>query len=352
MSDNYHEDVHRQSTIKLRRRLRELPPFVQDFFRGVSDTTSIQTRIGYVYDLKIFFTFLSEERVEMEGKAIDAFDPQDLQKITVDAIEEFMEYLNYYIRNEKTKSLEFQNTEQGKSRKLSAVRTFLNYFYKKGDIVSNPAMLVDLPKLHEKSIIRLEVDEIARLLDEAESGAHLSDRQKLYHQHTKTRDAAILTLLLGTGMRVSECVGVNISDVDFAVNGVKVTRKGGNETILYFSGEVERALRDYLETRLDEPARESDRAALFLSLQNRRISVRAVELLVKKYARLVNPLKKISPHKLRSTFGTQLYHETGDIYLVADVLGHADINTTIQHYAAMDDEKRRSAARRVKLREE
>ena len=91
--------------------------------------------------------------------------------------------------------------------------------------------------------------------------------------------------------------------------------------------------------------------ALFLSLQNKRISVRAVEKLVKKYSSLVTNLKKITAHKLRSTYGTSLYRETGDIYLVADVLGHKDVNTTRKHYAAIEEERRRKAANAVKLRE-
>ena len=92
--------------------------------------------------------------------------------------------------------------------------------------------------------------------------------------------------------------------------------------------------------------------ALFLSLQNRRITVRAVENLVKKYSKLVTNLKNITPHKLRSTYGTSLYRETGDIYLVADVLGHKDVNTTRKHYAAIEDDRRRKAAKYVHLRED
>ncbi|MGI6004428.1 MAG: tyrosine-type recombinase/integrase, partial [Christensenellales bacterium] len=90
----------------------------------------------------------------------------------------------------------------------------------------------------------------------------------------------------------------------------------------------------------------------FLSLQKRRISVRAVQELVKKYASIAAPLKKISPHKLRSTYGTALYQQTGDIYLVADVLGHRDVNTTRKHYAAMNEDKRRLAARAITLRDD
>jgi site-specific recombinase XerD len=90
--------------------------------------------------------------------------------------------------------------------------------------------------------------------------------------------------------------------------------------------------------------------ALFLSLQKKRLTTRAVENLTKKYAIGAAPLKHITPHKLRSTYGTNLYRESGDIYLVADVLGHADVNTTRKHYAAINEDRRRDAAKLVKLR--
>ena len=102
-----------------------------------------------------------------------------------------------------------------------------------------------------------------------------------------------------------------------------------------------------VNTSLPEPGHED---ALFLSLQKKRLNVRSVENLVKKYAKIVTPLKKITPHKLRSTYGTNLYRETGDIYLVADVLGHEDVNTTKKHYA-LEDERRRSARNKVQLRD-
>ena len=175
--------------------------------------------------------------------------------------------------------------------------------------------------------------------------------QKKYHNKTKIRDLAILTLLLGTGIRVSECVGIDISNLDFETNGMKIHRKGGADVILYFGEEVREALLDYLEEREKIIPKEGSEDALFLSMQKRRISVRAVENLVKKYARPVTPLKTITPHKLRSTYGTQLYQETGDIYLVADVLGHKDVNTTRKHYAAMEDQRRRMAAGKIQLRE-
>ena len=181
----------------------------------------------------------------------------------------------------------------------------------------------------------------------------MAGQKKVYYEKTKDRDLAIVTLLLGTGIRVSECVGLDVTDIDFNTNGIRVIRKGGSEMIVYFGDEVEKALKDYINgsRKLVNP-QEGHENALFYSTQRRRIGVKAVENLVKKYSRQVTPLKKITPHKLRSTYGTTLYQETGDIYLVADVLGHKDVNTTRKHYAAQDESRRRSAANVVKLRKE
>ena len=353
MSQNYHENISLQNTMRLRERLNELPPFLKTFFRNIEDYTSSRTRIGYAYDLKVFFDFLVRETAHFGGKTVESLTVEDMKRITVEDIEEFMDYLSYYVKNiDEESTIEIQNQERGKSRKLFAVRAMFSFFYKKRLIESNPSELVDPPKLHEKSKVYLEVDEIARLLDEVESGEHLTDKQKQYHAKTKVRDLAILTLLLGTGIRVSECVGLNIQHIDFENNSFMVTRKGGDQAILYFGREVNEALALYLESREQMPAKTGHEDAFFLSLQNTRLTDRAIQQLVKKYAKLITQLKKITPHKLRSTFGTNLYRETGDIYLVADVLGHADVNTTRKHYADTQREQGRRAVRNITLRED
>ena len=195
---------------------------------------------------------------------------------------------------------------------------------------------------------------MASLLDYIEECSDsLTERQKIYYNITKYRDLAIVTLLLGTGIRVSELVGLDLDHIDFKNNGITVTRKGGNQMIVYFGDEVCDVLVNYIENvRSTITPLKGHENALFLSIQKKRISVRAVEDLVKKYAKAIVPYKKITPHKLRSTYGTALYQETGDIYLVADVLGHKDVNTTKKHYAALDDSRRRQAASAVRLREE
>ena len=272
-----------------------------------------------------------------------------LDQIKALDLEEYQEYLKVYQTGDKTET----NGERGLKRKISALRSFYAYFYKREMIETNPTVLIDVPKIHDKSIIRLDTDEVALLLDYIEHcGDQLTGQKRVYYEKTKERDLAIVTLLLGTGIRVSECVGLDIEDVDFKNNGIKVTRKGGNEMVVYFGPEVEKALKRYIEVRENIIPLEGHEHALFYSAQRRRIGVQAVENLVKKYASQITTTKKITPHKLRSTYGTTLYQETGDIYLVADVLGHKDVNTTKKHYAAIDDARRRQAAKAVRLRED
>lgn len=346
----YHEQKYIDNTLRLRAVLKTLPPFAKDYFRAVEPTTSARTRISYAYDIRVFFHFLMESNPLYRDYTMDQFTLSDLEKLEPVDIEEYQEYLKVY-ENEDNKQV--TNTEKGLARKMSALRSFYGYFYKRQAITKNPTLLVDMPKLHEKAIIRLDADEVAKLLDYVDHGGdNLTGQRKAYFEKTKNRDLAILTLLLGTGIRVSECVGLDIQDVDFKNNGIKVTRKGGNEMVVYFGKEVENALKSYLyTTRQNTTPLQGHENALFLSTQRRRMGVQAVENMVRKYAREVTPNKKITPHKLRSTYGTALYKETGDIYLVADVLGHKDVNTTKKHYAAIDENRRRQAAGAVKLRD-
>jgi integrase/recombinase XerC len=343
---NYHDQININNDLKLREMLKELPRFCMTFFRGIEYTTSSRTRIAYAYDLGVFFNYIKDTNPAYADIEINHFSIDILNKITVDDIEEYLDYLKVYSKN----SSEHTNREKGIKRKLSSLKSFYNYFFCNQIIEDNPAAKVRMPKLHESEIIRLDSDEVERLLDEVESGDNLTKSQKKYHDKTKLRDTALLTLLLGTGMRVSECVGIDINDVDFKNSGIKVRRKGGYEAIVYFGDEVEIALLNYLEYRNTIKPVAGHENALFLSLQNKRISVRSVENLVKKYSGLITTLKHITPHKLRSTYGTNLYKETGDIYLVADVLGHKDVNTTRKYYAAIEDRRRYNARNEVSLR--
>ena len=351
MSDKkttYREHTDMENTLKLRQVLATLPPFCKDYFRAIDTTTTAKTRISYAYDIRIFFQFLLDENPAFKDHAMTDFTVDVLDQIKAVDLEEYQEYLKLYQSGDKTET----NGERGLKRKISALRSFYAYYYKREMIHTNPTVLIDVPKIHEKSIIRLDTDEVAMLLDYIEHcGDTLTGQKRVFYEKTKERDLAIVTLLLGTGIRVSECVGLDIEDVDFKNNGIKVTRKGGNEMVVYFGPEVEKALKRYLEVREGITPLAGHEHALFYSAQRKRIGVQAVENMVKKYSRQITTTKKITPHKLRSTYGTALYQETGDIYLVADVLGHKDVNTTRKHYAALEEQRRKQAANAFHLRE-
>ena len=348
MSD-YSDHRAKELLLLTREVLKELPEVCSEFIRAIEFTTQPLTRYAYACDLKLFCEYLVAEIPKFADGQIALLEPEDFEKVTPRDLRTYLEYLGFYIKD----GSEHSNAEAGKTRKLATLRSFYEYMFKSELIHTDVSRLVEMPKKHEKPILRMEIDEVARMLDAVETGEMMTERQKRYNDSVRARDLAILTLFLGTGIRVSELVGLDLDDLDFALNSFIVTRKGGNQAILYFPEEVASMLQAYLAHRREMTPLPGHENALFLSMQNKRISVRAVQVMVKKYALQVAPLKKrLSPHKLRSTFGTNLYHETGDIYLVADVLGHSDVNTTRRHYAAMSDDRRRMAAKKIKLRED
>lgn len=326
--------------------MNDLPDFCREYFVGISSNTTPLTRLNYAYDIRTFFNYLITRVYRFKGKSSKDITPIDIEGLSPFEIEAYLNYVEIYRDSEGNV---IKNGARGKSRKLAAIRSMIKYFEKKQVIRYNPTASVDTPKLREKEIIRLEGDEIGAMLDVVDTGDGLTERQQKYQENTRIRDLAMISLLLGTGIRVSELVGIDIDDVNFKDMSFVVTRKGGARVILYFSEEVAGYLYDYYRLRTADKALKNE-PALFLSLQKRRITTRAVENIVKKYSLIATPLKHITPHKLRSTYGTQLYRNTGDIYVVADVLGHKDVNTTKRHYAAITEDIRRSAADKVSLR--
>lgn len=343
-NENYYTKRNINDIDKISELLEELPSFCADYFLGVESRTSSQTRLKYAYDLRIFFDFLCQRKY----KNYDVLDLtlEHLEGVSHHDIELFLSYLSHYRFRDKRLSCD----ERAKARKLSAVRAMFKYFFNKGMIEVDNSAKVPTPKLHDKEIIRLDADEVSELINITETGNGLTRHAAGYHNKTRIRDTAIITLFLGTGIRISELVGLDNESFDFSENSFLVTRKGGNQAILYFSDEVKYALQEYIAEKSNDPKIPQGENAFFLSMQYKRINVRSVEILVKKYSKIVSPLKKITPHKLRSTYGTRLYNETGDIYIVADVLGHRDVNTTKKHYAAITEENRRKVANAVKLR--
>lgn len=345
--ETYHEQITKENIKRLNGIIQKLPQFTKEYFNYIDQSTSASTQVAYAGNILLFFQFLIDSNPCYSSYTPKDFKLQDMEKLTASDIEEFKRYLKVY----EHAGQELTNSERGVARKMSALRSFYGFLQKRQFIQNNPTLYVDMPKLHQKEIIRLDPDEVAILLDYIENGDEtMTKQQQVYYQKNKIRDLAIFTLFLGTGIRVSECVGLDIGDVDFKNNSIKVVRKGGNEMFVYFGAEVQEALQDYIEQERSKIIpMAGHEEALFYSTQRKRISVRAVQNLVNKYTSHITT-KHITPHKFRSTYGTTLYKETGDIYLVADVLGHKDVNTTRKHYAAQDDERRRKAASAVSLR--
>lgn len=346
MGSNYYVQRNNKNLETIERLLdNDLPSFCYDYFLAIDSQTSTLTRLNYAHDLKIFFFFLQEKKFRNK-KTAKEITLEDVENVTGNDVEYFLSFLSHYVYS----GAEHSCNDRAKARKLSSVRAMFKHFFNKGLISVDNAAKVSTPKLHDKPIIRLDSDEVFNIIDAAETGDGLSSHQKFYHEKNKVRDGAILMLFLGTGIRISELVGLNNDDLNFKDNSFVVTRKGGSKAILYFDDDVAAALKRYLDYKEENYKALSEPNALFISNNKRRITVRAVENMVQKYAKIVSPLKKISPHKLRSTYGTQLYKATGDIYVVADILGHKDVNTTRKHYAAISDDTRRGVVGKVKLK--
>ena len=359
-SEIYRTQIDLKRIDEIRQICRGLPSACSDFIRHITVTTGTFTRLAYAMDLRTFFEFLHAERARFGVKELPLLDDTDLAALTASDLTAYTEYLTYYLKAEDqdTDSEKIDerrvliNHDLAIKRKLCSIRAFYDYLFQAQRIPSNVTQLVPLPKIHEKPILRLNADEMEKLLATAQTGEGLTAMQQRRLEHTKTRDYAILSVFLGTGIRVSECVGLNLSDMNLDEKAFLVTRKGGNQVILYFPDDVIATLEPYLEERRKITTLPGHEDALFLSQQKRRITQRAVQNLVKKYAAVAAPLKpRISPHKLRSTFATNLYQDTGDIYLVADVLGHSSVDTTRKHYADMTDARRRMASETVRLPE-
>ena len=344
MSD-YFKQRDEKNLAKIDEILLQLPDFVGQFIVGISSNTSALTRLNYATDIRIFFSYLT--KYVFPGKNLIDISAGDIESLKPYDIERYINGLSSYIYDGKKLSC----GERAKERKLAALRSLYKYLFKKEIISNNVALKVDMPKLHDKPIVRLETDEVDRLISTVSNGEMLSERERSYNSVTKERDMAIIYVFLGTGIRVSELVGLNRNDINLPDSSFVVTRKGGNKSILYMPADTLEMLKRYIAWLDDQIAENTefaskikDHDALFYSLQGSRIGVRTVEKLVKKYASSAAPLKKITPHKLRSTYATNLYNETEDIYVVADVLGHSDVNTTKKHYAQMSEEHKKRAA--------
>ena len=332
---DFHDKQEFLNLEKLKRLKEKLPAFVSEFFVSLSNrSASTNTIIAYAYDYILYFEYLiTLDKFKGKKDATD-FNISDLELVSRKDIEFFISSLS----SNRTKRLLSDNA---KARKIASLRSLYNYFQKNEEIRFNPAAIVSMPQIHKKNVVTLNQDEVQLLLDKVKTGAGLSDKAYSTFLKTKERDYALLMLLFGTGLRVSELVGLDIGDVDFHNASLRVIRKGGDEDEIYFGSDVEIALFDWINIRR---LKQVDTNALFLSIRNTRLSVRSVETIVKKYGLSANIGKRLYPHRCRSTYATHLYEESdGDIYMVKDALHHSSLETS-KHYIGNNKERKRKAS--------
>ena len=340
-NSEYHRKTREQKLAKLHELEAKLPYYAVAYLDDKELSSQPNTVVGYAYDLLTFFSYLKDKNPACRAMNTADIPASLLDNLTFADINEYQKYLEY-----NANGVKHNNGESGIARRMAALRGMFHFCCMHGYLTVNPVLgAARRKKRDDKDIIRMNAQEVGELLSVVENTNLKSGKQRKFCQKTQLRDTAILTLLLNTGIRVSECVGLDIGDINFRENTMGILRKGGKTQRIKFNDDVSAILMDYIENErsllLDE---EIESKALFLSSKKRRMCVKSVENVVKKYAAEAVPDKHITAHKCRSTYGTALYRTTGDIYLVAHMLGHKDINTTSQRYSAMDEEYSKKAA--------
>ena len=323
---------------KLKALESKLPSYVSIFLEDKRRSCQISSAISYAYNLIVFFEYLKSANPKYKDIPINKIPEKDLNKLTSEDINEYQDYLEL--------SDNHNNSNSSIKTNLSAIKSFFTYELKHNYLKKDPTIgMSQRQKQKEHDIIRLTSQEVSKLLNTVYNSSGMTPRQIKLLEYTKYRDIAIIMLLLGTGIRVSELVGLDINDVNFEERSILVVRKGGKGHTVYFNEEVALTLKDYIDFERPKYILKENEPALFLSNRKKRMAIRTVQEMVTKFSKVAIPNKHITVHKMRSTYGTALYKKTNDIRLVADVLGHSDINTTAKHYAALEEEHRKQAGK-------
>lgn len=284
----------------------------------------------YNYDIANFLKYIKKQfkltdEADLKEIKINDMDISILKKITLQDIHGYISYM----------AIDLKSSPATRARKISAIRVFFKYLTSKAKIIDvNPAQDLETPKLGKRMPRYLSLEESKKLLNVSQDD---TDRNSI-------RDHAIITLFLNCGMRLSELVGINISNIDFSESRMTVIGKGNKERTIYLNKACMNALKDYLSIRPHDKVKNDSRDALFLSERKERISNRAVQNIVKnELARAGLDTTKYSVHKLRHTAATLMYqYGDVDIRALQELLGHESISTT-EIYTHVNDERVRNA---------
>lgn len=352
MATNYKIEKNAQAREKSMQLLEQLPRFCTSYVISIERSVAPLTILAYLQRLVIFFKYLHEDNSYFRNKNITDFTIDDICKLDIDDINQFAHWIYMNNNNDSKKG----NKTSTVDNYLSALCSLWDYFIMQKGTKFNPVTQVKRAKKQKKEVIRLEENEKAGFLRSLENGEGFDVNQLKWNEKTRIRDIAICKILLGTGIRVSELVGLDVDDLNFQDCCFKVVRKRDKFDSVYFSDEIKDALIEYLDERGPYYQPVDDEPALFLvgigKYKGTRLSVRSVEHIVKKFAVAGVPLKgsSITPHKLRATFGTDLLKETGNLDLVREELGHTDPKTTL-NYTVTEESTKRAARNLLQSRD-
>jgi len=329
--------------------LKEMPEFFKVYVNARSKRLAPSTLLSYTYKFKIFLQYLHDDNSYFGLKKIKDVTLEDIALLQHEDILDFVSWLKNHIIQYKEQKRGTYDVEQANitiDSYLACLSSVWNYYKRLNkDIHFNPVESIERSKIKEKPIIYLTENEKRDLLQGINNGMGLRGLELVYHDKNKLRDETICRLLLNTGIRVSELVGLDMEHINFDNHYITVTRKGGNIDNVYFSDTVENYLKQYIEVRKEYKPKD-DENAVFLNRFGERMGVRGIEKLIKKYttAILPNKLEKITPHKLRSTYATEMYEKTRDIELVRSQLGQNSLGVVLKYTRAKqrDMEKNRN----------
>ena len=329
----YKNEKENEARFKAEAINKGMPRFVRSFFMEEENHLSGMTLYSYATELHTFFEFLRQNNPYFAKKELNEITIEDIARLNDEDITEFLHDLRMPKERNSNSGLSVC-TETTIMHYMVSLNRLFSYLSARGYISKNPVEMIKRGRVKKKEIIYLERDEKQDLINSIQTGDGLTKNQLRFHDIKATkRDKAICTILLDTGIRVSELVGMNIRDVNFAKHGISVFRKGGNFDTVYMSDKAEEILFDYLENGRGFYKPDRDEQAVFLNRSGKRLSVRSVEILVKKYMYTSVPDKadRVTPHKLRTTFAETMLIKTGDVEKVQKLMGHSSISSTM-HY--------------------
>ena len=319
---------------------KELPTFMRGFFAYLKGNVLPMTRLAYLTDIRFFCQYLIEQTGLTQATDIRNITLKEFNDIMAVDVNMFIDYCRSYQVEKENEIILYENTNKTLARKKSSVSVLFKQLYRDGLIEKNITDAFDpirVPKPSEREIKALQDDEVMIMLDAVTTGSNLTPKEHQFWEKTKKRDKAILILFITYGLRLFELQQLNVSSFNYNRGEFKIYRKRDKEAIMPMNRSVTDVITDYLENERpdDERIASGHEDALFLSLQGKRMTERAIRDLVKKYTSIgLSTSRKAgySPHKLRATAATSLIGRGNSIFDVQALLDHEQVTTT-QLYA-------------------